>query len=63
MPEKVEYSSVTQLINGLRKGATDGLSKHKARAALHQIEQAIKELGLLARDLDPVKRPEYVFDP
>ena len=63
MREKAEYLSLTELINGLRKRATDGLSKHKARAALQQIEQAVKELGLLARDLDPVERPEYVFDP
>ena len=63
MPENADYSSLTQLIKELRKKADDGLSKHKARAALYEIEQAIKELGLLAQDLDPVKRPENVFDP
>jgi hypothetical protein len=63
MSEKADYPSVTHLIEGLRKKATDGPSRHKTRAALREIEQAIKELGFLARDLDPIKRPEYVFDP
>jgi hypothetical protein len=63
MSENAKYSSLTQLIKELRKQADDGLSKHKARAALYEIEQAIKELGLLAQELDPVKRPENVFDP
>ena len=63
MSEKADYPSVTHLIEGLKRKATDGPSRHKARAALREIEHAIQELGFLARDLDPIKRPEYVFDP
>jgi len=63
MSEKADYPSVTHLIEGLKRKATDGPSRHKARAALREVERAIKELGFLARDLDPIKRPEYVFDP
>jgi Eco29kI restriction endonuclease len=39
------------------------MSRSKARAALLEVEEASKLLDLLAEELDPIKRPQSVFDP
>lgn len=62
-PQSSPYSKLRDLISELSQAASAGLPNSKARAALLEVEHASKQLDLLAQELDPIKRPQNVFDP
>lgn len=69
MPSELNIDNVSAAIKSLldvlpaQPGKVDDLTQHKARKLRDEIETAVARLQLLAEGMDPIRRPDFIFDP
>ena len=68
MPDEFNIDEVGKLLRMLldalpeRPGVVDGVSTQRAKRLRGEIETLLSRLRLLAEGLDPIRRPEFIFD-
>lgn len=69
MTDEFDIEKVTDLLRQLREALperpklADGLSPRKTNRLRDEVELLLGKLSLLAEGLDPISRPDFIFDP